>query len=288
MTTSTGVLAVTRLSKSFTLKDRRSLVSVSDVTFELDAGESLGIVGESGSGKSTLARLIVGLESPTAGRITACGHDRTQPVRRHAERLRRAQEVQIVFQDPYTSLDSRQTARQCIVEVLKLHHASSTMARDSRAADLLTSVGLPERVLDQRPDRLSGGQRQRIAIARALAVEPEVLILDEAVSALDVSVQAQILNLLADIRDSTGTALLFISHDLAVVQQITSRALVMRGGLIVETGPTDELLSRPRHPYTQALLASIPGPGWQPVRLDRSNFDSSPVPTHPTHPPTNR
>jgi ABC-type glutathione transport system ATPase component len=172
----------------------------------------------------------------------------------------------MVFQDPYSSLDPRQTVRACLEEVLRLHAAAGKTARQARALQLLHQVGLDERHQDLRPRSLSGGQRQRVAIARALACDPEVLILDEAVSALDVSVQGQILNLLADLRAQLGVAYLFVSHDLAVVQQVTDNTVVMHRGRIVESGPTDEILRSPANDYTQRLLASVPRPGWKPAR----------------------
>ncbi|WP_157252900.1 ATP-binding cassette domain-containing protein [Nonomuraea typhae] len=188
----------------------------------LAQGGSLGVVGESGPGKTTTARIIAGLERADAGRITVAGRRRTPRPRGRADRLRRARQVQIVFQDPFQSLDPRLSA-----------------------ADAL-------------PRELSGGQRQRVAIARALAVEPAVLVLDEAGAALDVCVQAQILNLLADLREQTGTAFLFITHDLGVVSQITDDLLVMRHGAIVERGPTARVPSAPQHDYTRRLLSSVP------------------------------
>jgi oligopeptide transport system ATP-binding protein len=275
------VLSVQGLNKTFRLPGGLPLHAVVDVDLQLERGSALGVVGESGSGKSTLARMIVGLESPTSGTIEVCGQDRSRPPRSHGERLARARQLQIVFQDPYTSLDSRQTVRQCIDEVLRLHsdHLSNHGPVDVGA--LLALVGLPERVLDVRPAQLSGGQRQRVAITRALAVRPEVLVLDEAVSALDVSVQAQILNLLADLREQVGTALLFISHDLGVIRQLTDQAIVMRSGVVIERGSTAELIDTPLHPYTQALVSSIPSAGWVPARFDRTQFNAPPA-TRPT------
>ena len=226
-------------------------------------------MGESGSGKTTIARMIVGLERPTSGTITACGHDRSRPARSRADRRRRGREVQIVFQDPYTSLDPRQTAEAAIDEVLRLHHGWPPTAAGTRVAELADLVGLDERQSRALPRALSGGQRQRVAIARALAAEPRILILDESVAALDVSIQAQVLNLLADIRDQTGVSYILISHDLAVVRQLTDQAIVMYRGRVVEQGPTAQILDDPQHDYTRRLRASVPRPGWKPARRAR-------------------
>ncbi|MFI7008588.1 ABC transporter ATP-binding protein [Streptomyces sp. NPDC050145] len=242
-------------------------VAVDDVSFTLAAGESLAVVGESGSGKTTVARMLLGLEKPDAGTLTVCGRERPA-ARRVAsrERRRRAREIQIVFQDPYASLDRLQKVGDVIETALALHFPLPAEERRTRAAELLESVGLAERHLTMRPAQLSGGQRQRVAIARALAVEPRVLVLDEAVAALDVSIQAQILNLLADIREQRDIAYVFISHDLAVVHQISDRALVMCGGKVVEQGSTAQILADPQESYTRQLRAAVPGPGWTPSR----------------------
>jgi ABC-type glutathione transport system ATPase component len=255
------VLEVEGLRKEF-----GELVAVNDVSFSVPPGGSVAIVGESGSGKTTIARMVVGLERPTAGAITACGRDRSLPPRSSRERRARGREVQIVFQDPYSSLDPRQSPAQTIDEVLRLHHPASREQRLERVTTLGDMVGLDDRQLHALPRDLSGGQRQRVAIARALAAEPQLLILDESVAALDVSIQAQVLNLLADIRDETGISYLLISHDLAVVRQLTHHTLVMRRGRVVEEGPTADVLDDPQQDYTKLLRASVPGPGWKPVR----------------------
>jgi ABC-type glutathione transport system ATPase component len=251
-------------------KNYGHVLAVDDVSFEIPVGGSLAIVGESGSGKTTVARMIVGLTAPSAGTITACGRDRSRPARSAAERRRRGAEVQIVFQDPYSSLHPRHTAQQTLDEVLRLHHGELTReARDARISELGDLVGLSDRTLRVLPSALSGGQRQRIAIARALAAEPRLVILDEAVAALDVSIQAQILNLLADIREQTGVSYILISHDLAVVRQLTEEAIVMRRGHVVERGTTSSLLDDPQDAYTKLLRASVPRRGWKPVRVSR-------------------
>jgi ABC-type glutathione transport system ATPase component len=266
------ILDAERLRKVFRLRGHTArgdeIVAVDDLSFTLSEGESLAIVGESGSGKTTLARMLVGLEQPTSGRITIGGRDRTNPVRRTSERRRRGRETQIVFQDPYSSLDPRQTPASCIEEVLRLHFSLTSAARAARLEELADQVGLDSRQMNALPRTLSGGQRQRVAIARALAAEPKVLLLDEAVASLDVSIQAQILNLLADIRAATGISYIVISHDLGVVRQITDSAIVMQRGVAVERGLTAVVLHRPQHPYTQLLRRSVPAPGWKPLRRD--------------------
>ncbi|GAA1273536.1 hypothetical protein GCM10009665_71560 [Kitasatospora nipponensis] len=236
--------------------------AVDDVSFQLAEGGSLGIVGESGSGKTTTARIVLGLESADAGQVLIRGEDRTVRRRGRAERLRRARQVQLVFQDPYLSLDPRTSVRDALRETLDLHLPRGD--HEGRITELLDQVGLGAGQAGALPRQLSGGQRQRVAIARALAVQPAVLVLDEAVAALDVSVQAQILNLLADIRERTGIGYLFITHDLGVVRCVTDEVIVMRHGRIVEAGPTDRVLDHPEHPYTRLLLDSVPRPGWDP------------------------
>ncbi len=258
-------------------KEFGPLIAVDDVSFRIPEAGSLAIVGESGSGKTTTARMIVGLERPTMGTITACGNDRSRPARSARDRRRRGREVQIVFQDPYTSLDPRQSAEATIDEVLRLHHGWPAGRRRARTAELTDLVGLDTRQSRALPRALSGGQRQRVAIARALAAEPRILILDESVAALDVSIQAQVLNLLADIRDETRVSYILISHDLAVVRQLTDEVIVLHRGRVVERGPTARVLDEPEHPYTQRLRASVPRPGWKPRRqaLPSSEKDSS-------------
>ncbi|MFJ3910863.1 ABC transporter ATP-binding protein [Streptomyces vinaceus] len=238
--------------------------AVDDVSFRLAEGGSLGIVGESGSGKTTTARIVVGLEHADGGRVLVHGRDRGDRAgpRGRAGRLARARQVQMVFQDPFLSLDPRTSVGGALCETLRLHFPDADHGR--RIAELLDQVGLGAREADALPRQLSGGQRQRVAIARALAVEPAVLVLDEAVAALDVSVQAQILNLLAGIREQTGIGYLFITHDLGVVRCVTDDVVVMRRGRIVEAGPTAQVLAAPEHPYTRLLLESVPRPGWDP------------------------
>ncbi len=245
------------------------VVAVEDLSFTLDRGGALGIVGESGSGKTTTARMLVGLEQPDRGEILVQGAPPAAAGRGRAARLARAKAVQIVFQDPYLSLDARITVGATVDGVLRLHGLGDRVARAARVRELLAQVGLGEREAASRPRGLSGGQRQRAAIARALAVEPAVLVLDEAVSALDVSVQAQVLNLLADIRRDTGVGLVFVSHDLAVVRYVCDEALVMYRGRTMEHRPVAELLASPESRYTRLLLASVPRPGWDPDAIGR-------------------
>ncbi|WP_063729265.1 ABC transporter ATP-binding protein [Streptomyces sp. RTd22] len=255
----TPLLEAVALRKEFRGRRRTPLVAVDDASLTLHAGETLGIVGESGSGKSTLARLLAHAHPADGGTIRLRGEDVTRPSRTALRALRR--QVQMVFQDPYASLNPRMTVGDIIGEPLLVHGLHpDRAARARRVAELLELVGLDPAVADRLPRAFSGGQRQRIGIARALAPEPSVLLCDEPVSALDVSVQAQIVNLLADLQRDLGLALLFIAHDLAVVRQVSHRIAVMHRGRIVETGPADEVCVNPRHPYTSALLAAAPEP----------------------------
>ncbi|MGP3961742.1 ABC transporter ATP-binding protein [Nonomuraea sp. 3N208] len=242
-------------------------VAVDGVSFSLPPGGSLAIVGESGSGKTTTARMLVGLERPDAGRIRVGGRDRSHAVRGRATRLAHAREIQMVFQDPYLSLDPRVTVAGCVEEPLRLHFSMSPAQRRARRDELLARVGIGQREAGTLPRRLSGGQRQRVAIARALATAPKVLILDEATAALDVSTQAQILDLLAEIRRDTGVAYLFVTHNLALVRHVADDILVLYQGRAVETGQAPDVLAAPDHPYTRLLLHSVPRPGWDPARI---------------------
>jgi peptide/nickel transport system ATP-binding protein len=251
-------LAKTYGSKSFFGKGR-VVAAAKDVTFDIRRGETLGIVGESGSGKSTVARCIARLIDPSSGSITVDGAEVANLSERDFLPFRRR--VQIVFQDPYRSLNPRRTVGQSIIEG-PMNFGTTYGVAWKRAGDLMSLVGLTPQALDRYPHQFSGGQRQRIAIARALAMEPTVLIGDEPVSALDVSVQAQVLRLLDDVRKRFDLAVLFITHDLRVAAQICDRLVVMQKGLVVETGPTTEIFANPKHEYTQALFAAAPGQGF--------------------------
>jgi len=274
------LLAARSVTKTFT-KRSQTVTAVNDVSFELPAGGSLGIIGESGSGKSTLVRIVIGLETADRGSFLYRGEEHKLDLRRsRRQRLTDARRMQIVFQDPTVSLDPRETLRESLSRILHLHYNLSGPSAASRIRELTGAVGLTERQADALPSQLSGGQKQRVAIARALSVEPEILILDEAVSALDVSVQAQILNLLNDLRAKLGLSYLFVSHDLSVVQYVTDHAIVMRRGQVVEAGDTRSVLSNPQHPYTKLLLASVPAPGWSPdaAVLLRRELEATEVP----------
>ena len=232
--------------------------AVDGVSFELAAGKTFAIVGESGCGKSTVARLLLRLIEPTSGQLELDGHDLIAADATAMRRLRGL--IQLIFQDPYGSLNPRLTAGDMLAEPLMLHQTVPATGRAARVAELLGMVGLPPEAARRYPHEFSGGQRQRLAIARALAAGPRVIVCDEPVSALDVSIQAQILNLLADLQRQLGLSYVFISHDLAVVRQIATDVGVMYLGRFVETGPASIVLSAPRHPYTRALLSAVPVP----------------------------
>ncbi len=247
------LLEVSGLSKHYAVSRRELLRAVDGVDLTLARGETLGLVGESGCGKSTLGRCIVGLETPTAGAVRFEG----EPLGASRTRAQRRR-IQMVFQDPYSSLNPRMTVRQTLSELLRVHRLVPRERVDARCRELLDLVGLGARALDAHPRQFSGGQRQRVSIARALALEPEILVADEPVSALDVSVQATVLNLLEDLQAQLGLTVLLIAHNLAVVRHTCDRVAVMYLGRIVEAAPVADLFGDARHPYTQGLLRAVP------------------------------
>jgi oligopeptide/dipeptide ABC transporter ATP-binding protein len=259
-----ALLEVRRLKKYFPVRGgvlRRVVAevkAVDGVSFTLGRGRTLGLVGESGCGKSTLGRAVLRLHEPTDGEIVLDGSPITGLTPRELRRRRR--EMQIVFQDPYGSLNPRRTVLETLREPLDLHAFGTAADRRRRVEELLELVGLRPQVLSRYPHEFSGGQRQRIGIARALALDPKLIVADEAVSALDVSVQAQVLNLIADLQRRFALSLLFISHDLAVVQHLSHDVAVMYLGKIVESGPAARVYTEPKHPYTRALLSAVPVP----------------------------
>ncbi|MEZ5153134.1 dipeptide ABC transporter ATP-binding protein [Rhodococcus zopfii] len=251
------ILTVSNVSKTFRIDRKSALHAVRDVSFEVPRGGTLSLVGESGSGKSTVSRIAIRLETPTAGHVRFDGDDITGLHGNALRALRRR--VQIVHQNPYASLDPKLRIRDIVAEPLDAFGIGTRTERAEHVARLLDQVALPTAHLDRKPAELSGGQRQRVAIARALALQPDLLVLDEPVSALDVSVQAQVLELLTSLQTELGLSYLFISHDLAVVRQISDTVAVMRAGRVVEYGSTAEIFDNPRHEYTQTLLEAIPG-----------------------------
>ena len=256
------LLSVEGLSKDFRLRSgllgrSTRLHAVRDVSFDVPDSGSLAIVGETGSGKTTVARIIVGLETPTSGVVRIDGTS-LSPTPGPPERRQRARMMQMVFQNPVLSLDPRQEIGKAIHEVVAFHRLRPPEECDERVRELLAAVGLDVKLAQSRPQNLSGGQCQRAAIARALAAEPELLVLDEPVSALDVSTQAQILNLLADLKEALGISLLTISHDLALVRQLADDVVVMCQGEMVELGSVDDVLTHPQHDYTRRLVDAVP------------------------------
>jgi oligopeptide/dipeptide ABC transporter ATP-binding protein len=253
----TALLEVSHLSKHYPARDGNGLVkAVNDVSLKLEAGRTLGIVGESGCGKSTLARLILRLIEPTAGTIHFNGENLVGLASSVLRRRRR--DIQIVFQDPYASLDPRMNVAAIISEPLDIHGIGSKTDRKAKVLELLDLVGLDPNAASKYPHEFSGGQRQRIGIARAIALEPRLVVLDEPVSALDVSIQSQILNLLIDLKKRLGLSYIFISHDLSIVEHVSDDVAVMYLGQIVEYGNATQVLRAPLHPYSQALVSAIP------------------------------
>jgi oligopeptide/dipeptide ABC transporter ATP-binding protein len=253
----TPLIEARGLSKVFPARDGKGVVrAVNDVSLSLAEGETLGIVGESGCGKSTLARLLMRLIEPSEGKVLFRGEDLLALGK--AEIRKRRRDIQIVFQDPYASLDPRMNIAQIVAEPLDIHGVGSRAERAAKVKELLSLVGLDPSAAGRYPHEFSGGQRQRIGIARAIALEPKLVLLDEPVSALDVSIQSQILNLLDELKLRLNLSYIFISHDLSVVQHVSDRVAVMYLGRIVEEGPAEAVLSAPSHPYTQALISAVP------------------------------
>jgi oligopeptide transport system ATP-binding protein len=287
---SAALLEVTNLKKHFpagettVLGGRKGrLRAVDGVSFSLEAGQCLGLVGESGCGKSTVARTLVGLQRATSGSIKLDGQELAGLSQRHWLPYRRR--IQMIFQDPYASLDPRQTVASILGEPAKIHGLAKPRERKLLAMRLLEVVGLNPRHINRYPHEFSGGQRQRIGIARALALEPQVLICDEPVSALDVSIQAQIINLLDELKERFSLAYLFIAHDLAVVRHISDSVAVMYLGKVVEQAPRDELFEAPLHPYTRALLSAVPLPDPEQERARERIVLSGDVPSPLSPPP---
>lgn len=271
--TSEPLLQVTDLEQHFPV--RRGILqrvaghvhAVNGVTFHINRGETLGLVGESGCGKSTVGRTIVRLYEPSGGSICLNGREIAYLSRRQMHPIRR--QLQIIFQDPYTSLNPRMSAGAIVGEPMVIHGLAAGSERRRKVAALFERVGLRPQHMDHYPHELSGGQCQRLAIARTLAVEPDIIVADESVSALDVSIQASIINLLLDLQRDLGLSLLFISHDMSVIEHVSHRVAVMYLGHIVEIGTRDEVLGAPRHPYTEALLSAVPTPKPQGKRRER-------------------
>jgi oligopeptide transport system ATP-binding protein len=252
------LLEVRNLQKHYPGRAGSVVKAVDGVSFDVAAGETFGLVGESGCGKSTVARCVLRLIPPTAGEVRFDGEDLLTASPPRMRELRK--ELQIVFQDPFSSLDPRMTVRSILREPLEIHKIGNRAAQDARVVELAQLVGLTESALSKYPHEFSGGQRQRIGIARALALSPRLVVADEPVSALDLSIRAQVINLMADLQAQFGLAYLFIAHDLTLVRHVCRRVAVMRAGKIVELADTETLFTDPRHPYTRRLLAAIPVP----------------------------
>lgn len=280
--TNQTLVEVKNLTKHFPAAHKQVVRAVDDVSFVIQRGETLGLVGESGCGKTTVGRCLLRLIEPTNGQVRFDGRNLTEFDKTELRGLRRR--MQIIFQDPYSSLNPRMKVGEIIGEPLVVHGVGNKLERRERVAELLGVVGLDPDYANRYPHQFSGGQRQRIGIARALALNPDFIVADEPVSALDVSVQAQIVNLLQDLQQKFGITYLFISHGLAVVKHISSRVGVMYLGKLVELAPADEIYSRPLHPYTQALLAAIPIPEPQSAKREAEKLKGD-LPT-PLNPPS--
>lgn len=253
------LLEIKNLSKIYHGKNGAKVQALSDVSLDITAGEVVGVVGESGCGKSTLGRSLLRLIEPSGGQVLFEGQD-IVPLKKSALKPMR-RDLQIIFQDPFGSLNPRHKVGKVIGEPLDVHCIGTKQQRQEKVRDLLDLVGLPQNAIDRHPHEFSGGQRQRIAIARALALDPKLIVADEAVSALDVSIQSQIINLIAKLQKQLNISILFISHDLSVIRHVSDRIAIMYLGRIVEMGETEEVMQNPQHPYTQSLLSAIPRVG---------------------------
>lgn len=280
-----NILTVKNLKKHFPirkgllLREVGSVKAVDDVTFEVHTGETLGLVGESGCGKSTLGRALIRIYEPTSGQVTFEGQDFLKHSGKKLRELRK--DMQMIFQDPYAALDPRMTVGQILAEPFEIHKIGNSTERKAKVRKLLETVGLKATDMNRFPHEFSGGQKQRICIARALALEPRLIICDEPVSALDVSIQAQILNLMNELQDKFKLTYVFISHDLSVIEHVCDRIAVMYLGKIVEIATRDELFKNPQHPYTKALIAAIPRIGEGKRKIKKSLTGEVPSPINP-------
>jgi oligopeptide transport system ATP-binding protein len=267
------------IKKGFFLKEVGQVKAVDDVSFTVRKGETLGLVGESGCGKSTLGRTLIRLYEPTAGEIQFKGQDFLKVGGEKLRQMRK--DMQMIFQDPYASLDPRMTVGQILAQPFSIHNMLTPAERTERVKQLLETVGLKASHINRYPHEFSGGQRQRISIARAVALNPSLIIADEPVSALDVSIQAQVLNLMKDLQEKLKLTYVFISHDLSVIEHLCDRIAVMYLGKVVEIAPRDQLFANPQHPYTQALIAAIPRVGAGKKKMKKSLSGEVPSPINP-------
>ncbi len=271
------LITLDHVSKHFYVGNKQTLVAVNDVSLEIEQGETLGIVGESGCGKSTLGRVVMGIYRPTKGKLYYRGQEVN--LKRTKDRYAYSEKAQIIFQDPYASLDPRMTVGSIISEGMEIHNMYDKKKRQERVYELLETVGLNREHANRFPHEFSGGQRQRIGIARALAINPEFIVCDEPISALDVSIQSQIINLLKDLQKKLNLTYMFIAHDLNIVKYISNRIAVMYLGNLVELAESDEIYAHTLHPYSQALLASVPIPDPDQEAQKKAKIISGDVPS---------